>query len=138
MTRIALIDVPPLLADGLRAGLADHAVITVERDVLDEGISSELADAELIIQGLPEAGTELERIDRATRGTWNVLTTDGVRRCLQLSTLALFDAYDPGWAVDESWLPEPSDDPRLLAAHLAELTAEETGDRDGNGDGDAT
>lgn len=125
--RIALIDVAPMLAGGLRAGLADHTMIIAERDVLGEDVSEDVAGADLVIQGLPETGTDLDRLDRATRGTWNVLTTHGVRRYLQLSTLALFDAYDPGWAVDESWLTAPTDDPGILAYYLAELTAREIG-----------
>lgn len=123
---ILLVDTPPLIEIGLRARLANHhRVSLLNGRTLHADECSAMADVDLVVHGLPEAGSPLDIIDQATRGTWNLLTTTNARGVVQLSTMRLFETYNAAWAIDEEWMTRPRDEPGILAAHLAEITARE-------------
>ncbi|HEY6738069.1 MAG TPA: NAD(P)-dependent oxidoreductase [Actinopolymorphaceae bacterium] len=124
--RVLLVDVPQPLRTALAAELGRrHEVVEFAGDVLDAEHCAARAEADVVVQGRPDIADGSARIEHATRGTWNLLTTTRAERYVQLSSLRHFAAYDPRWAVDESWAPRPTTDPADLAVHLAELTSRE-------------
>ena len=74
--------------------------------------------------GMPEG----EALDLCARGTFELLraaVSAGVPRVVLGSTLDLFEAYPPGWAVHEGWRPRPGTELRELGPYLAELVGRE-------------
>lgn len=68
----------------------------------------------------------LERIDAATRGTYNLITNvDPSSRFILISSLQLLERYPMEWLVTEHWAPRPTVDAGDLAIYLAEVTAHE-------------
>lgn len=68
-------------------------------------------------------------IDHSTRQLYDLLNAAseaGVKRCVYVSSLKLFDDYDENLTVTETWrsLP-PTDDVPLLACHLGEIVCKE-------------
>jgi nucleoside-diphosphate-sugar epimerase len=125
--RILLVDIPPALTTPLHEALAqNHLVSVFDGDVRDATACAAHADQDAVIHGEPLDGADLStQVDRATRGTWNLLTTTNAARFVQLSTMHLFDDFGTGWQIGEDWVPRPRPLPRELCAHLAELTSRE-------------
>ena len=124
--RILLCGIPDVLRDGLARNLANrHDLLSLPGDVRDRDACIERSDCDVIIHGLPEHADSLTTIDHASRGTWNLLTTTSARRYVFLSSMRMFDAYGPGWHVDERWAPRPTTDVKQLAPYLAEVASRE-------------
>lgn len=122
--RVLLVDVPVRLEQALSRALGGRHEVNRLADVRNEESCARSATCEVVVHGsCPTDG--VTAIDLATRGTWNLITTTSARRYVRLSTMRLFDAYSPLWAVDEHWMPRPTSEPDLLAHHLAELTSRE-------------
>lgn len=81
--------------------------------------------ADLVIHDVRSGGETVERLERATFGCWQLLTHAGPSRYLQLSSMAMFEAYDDGWAIDERWQPRPTFIDAEFVPYLAERTARE-------------
>ena len=124
--RILLCGIPDMLRDGLMRALANrHDLLSLPGDVCDWDACIERSDCDVIIHGLPEHADSLTTIDHASRGTWNLLTTTSARRYVFLSSMRMFDAYGPGWQIDERWAPRPTTDVTNLALYLAEVASRE-------------
>lgn len=126
MTRILLAGIPPVLHEALRAELGrEHTVLSLDGDVRDRETCERSTDCDVIVHGIPPHPDPLVMLDEAARGTWNLLTTTRATRYVLLSTMRLFDAYDPGWHITESWTPRPTPEPDVLASYLAEVASRE-------------
>jgi hypothetical protein len=69
-----------------------------------------------------------EMLDAAARGTHVLLKAvveRGIKHVVQVSTLAVMDAYADDLDVNELWRPRPAPEAAQLAPYLAELTARE-------------
>lgn len=64
-------------------------------------------------------------LDRATRGTYDLLTTGKVERFILVSSLRQLRPYPSGIAVTERFAPKPTTTLDDLIPHLAELTLRE-------------
>jgi len=104
---------------------ARHQIVTLNGDIRDRETCAAAADCDVVIHGLAHPGVETDRLDAATRGTWNVLTTTRARRVILLSSMRIFDRYDPGWHIDETWSPRPTAATDELIPYLAEAGARE-------------
>jgi nucleoside-diphosphate-sugar epimerase len=84
----------------------------------------------LVVFGYAKTGgSPTTVLDHSTRQLYNLLhsaSNAGVKRCVYVSTLALFSDYEENLTVTEKWrsLP-PSDNPALLACHLGEIVCKE-------------
>lgn len=93
-------------------------------DVLVEG-----SDA-LVVFGYSQHSNDATPVlDHSTRQLYNLLhsaSNAGVKRCIYVSSLQLFDGYEENLTVTETWrsLP-PTDNPALLACHLGEIVCKE-------------
>ncbi len=124
--RILLAGVPGSLEPALARSLsARHQVTTLDGDIRDRQTCAATADCDVVIHGLAHPGDETDRLDAATRGTWNLLTTTRARRHILLSSMRIFDRYDPGWHIDETWSPRPSTATDDFIPYLAEIGARE-------------
>ena len=65
-------------------------------------------------------------LDRATRGTYDLLTTGKATKFILVSSLRPFLAYSPGIQVDERFAPRPTTSDGDLIPYLAEITLRET------------
>lgn len=122
--RVALLGVMDPLATSLSASLAARHQVMALADSSDRDACAAAASCDVVVQGYP-TGDAVAAVDRATRGTWNVLTTTRASRFVQLSSMRVFDGYPEGWAIDEGWIPRLNPDPASLAPYLGELTARE-------------
>lgn len=124
--KVLLVDLQEPLAAAVRDALADrHEVTTFASDPRDLAACSKAASCDVLVHGLRPVGDALDAIDLAGRGTWNLLTTTAASRYVQLSTMRLFEGYDPGWHLDEQFPPLPTPEPDLLAPYLAEVASRE-------------
>jgi nucleoside-diphosphate-sugar epimerase len=74
----------------------------------------------------PEDASEVDVLDAATRGTYNLLiSANSATRFVLLSSLRSFERYPMEWRVTEQWAPRPTTAIADLAPHLAECTARE-------------
>lgn len=121
---IVLADVPVALSLPLKRALGARHRISTLTEVTDRARCQAMASCDVVIHGT-DAQDAMSAIDRATRGTWNLLTTTKARRYVYLSSMTVFDGYPTGWRIDEAWLPRPTPHPTSFAAHLAEVTARE-------------
>lgn len=72
------------------------------------------------------AATDLDRVDDATRGTYNLITTaSAATRYILISSLRLFERYPIAYRVTEQWAPHPTTNVEDLACFLAEATVRE-------------
>ena len=125
--RILLAGVPSIILNPLRLELARrHDVQTLSGDARDREQCLAAAAFDVVVHGLPGLEDPAEAIDAATRGTWNLLTTTGARRYIQLSSMRHFGDYDVRWDVHEGWAPRPTTDTDQLVPYLAEITSRET------------
>lgn len=126
--RVLLVDIPALLENPLRHALgARHQLIDLDGDSRDLETCRRAAGTNVIVHGHGDLETSDPglALDRAGRTTWNLLTMTSAGRYVQLSTMRMFDTYDPGWDLTESWQPRPTTDHRQLAPYLAERAARE-------------
>ena len=103
---------------------------TIAGDPRDREVAAEATkDQDVIVCLVPAVGdypTELDVLDAATRGTYNLITTaSAATRFILLSSLRPFERYPAEWWVTESWAPRPTTDVADLAPYLAELTVRE-------------
>src|SRR5439155_12554711 len=103
---------------------------TITGDPRDREVAAEaVRDCDVVIHLAPAVGdypTELDVLDAATRGTYNLITTaTDATRFILLSSLRPFERYPADWWVTESWAPWPTTDVADLAPYLAELTVRE-------------
>ena len=69
---------------------------------------------------------DLDRVDAATRGTYNLLTSaSAATRYILISSLRLFERYPIEFRVTEQWAPRPTTNIDDLVCHLSELTVRE-------------
>lgn len=116
-----------------RALAADHEVRILDDPRDREAAAAAVADREAVVCLVPtplDDGPEGQvALDRATRGTYNLLTTRDpaapLPRLVLVSSLAHFDRYPADSLVDEAWAPWPTTSLRTLVPYLAELTARE-------------
>ncbi|MGI8643059.1 MAG: NAD-dependent epimerase/dehydratase family protein [Thermomicrobiales bacterium] len=120
-----------LLDTRLRQALGDgHDVgglpFTELRD--RDQVQRAVEDRETVIQLVPtgyQQESDLDLLDSATRGTYNLLTTMTGGRLILVTSLRPFARYAANWRVTEQWAPRPTTDVTDLAPYLAELTARE-------------
>jgi hypothetical protein len=90
-----------------------------------------VSDAEAIVHVQPLAkveGGEALGLELASLGTFRLLHAareKGIRRVILLSSLAMFDAYNKKYIIDEMWKPLPDTHAQALAPYYAELVARE-------------
>jgi nucleoside-diphosphate-sugar epimerase len=100
--------------------LVDHEASTRR---LVRGVSA------IVHLGPPATDTdEAERIDYATRGTYNLLRAaaeEGVRRVVYLSSLGMMTGYREDFEVDEDWRPLAAPGAGALPEYLGEFTCRE-------------
>jgi len=117
------------IADALRS---DHELRMLP-DARDRVATAEaLAGCDAAIQiALPpiEVDASSDALDRATRGTYNLLTAleppAALPRLILVRSLRPFVRYPAAWAVDEQWAPRPTSDAADLVPYLTELTLRE-------------
>ncbi len=102
-----------------------------EGDPRDEAFAAAIVegvDAALHLAPLDTGGDDLDLLDRATRGTYQLAgaaARAGVGRLILGSTLALFDTLPRDWRPTEAWRPRPRPEPATLRAWLAERSLRE-------------
>ncbi|WP_053206578.1 NAD-dependent epimerase/dehydratase family protein [Jiangella muralis] len=109
--RVVLIGVGRRLSDAIGAGLP--------------GAAERHGDLTVVL-GTRDDGAAEDRIERMGRQTWSELVRLRPRRVILLSSLRVFDGYEPGWRITENWRPRPTTDPDSLAPYVAELAVVET------------
>jgi nucleoside-diphosphate-sugar epimerase len=137
-SKIVLTGGRSLLGEALAQALRDRYQVAVvpPGDLRDEAFARGVVEgAGTLIHlaplsdDLPAGAPAREVLDVATRGSYvlfNAALAAGVQRIVLGSTLALMEAYPPSWRVSEAWKPKPDvDDPRQLAAYLAEESAKQ-------------
>lgn len=95
-----------------------------------DGFQKALSDREVLVFTLPEESvlTSEARVEEATRRVYHLLqgaVAAGVKSCIVVSTLRMFEPYDADFLVDEDWQPRPLDHDYGLAEYLAEFTCRE-------------
>ena len=135
--RVLLIGDDSLLWRSARAALAarNDLVAVVQTagagchcDLLDlRAAAAATAGIDTVVQLVTTTGhPDLELIDLATRGTYNLLTTaTSAQRYVQVTSLRTFERYPPEFIVNEHWQPRPTSAAGDLASYLAEVTARE-------------
>lgn len=97
-----------------------------ERDVAAAATSGCEAIIDLRALALGGSPTELDRLDAATRGTYNLITTaSAAKRFILISSLCLFESYPIHYRVTEQWAPRPTTNIEDLVYHLSEVTVRE-------------
>ena len=79
----------------------------------------------LLVPADPRRQADLDLLDIATRGTYNLLTSMTGGRLILVTSLRPFARYPGRWRVTEQWAPKPTTAVADLAPYLAELTARE-------------
>ena len=144
--RVLVTSVGTPLCRALAESLAgEHQVRATDFQELDlppnlEFVRSDLGHdrgTDLLVQGMDAivhyGGTDpalsaSERLDRATRCTYNLLWAaahQGVPRVIFLSSLSIMGRYDEAYVVTERWRPVPTTDVGVLGYHLGEFVCRE-------------
>lgn len=114
-----------------RALAPDHAVQCHEMgDPADRACAIDAApDCDAIIHLVAVSAPDrapLERLDIATRGTYDLITAASpTARFILVGTLRIFERYPSDWWVTEHWAPRPAATIDDLAPYLAELVVRE-------------
>lgn len=123
--RFALVGVTPPLLGVLRETLSGNSeVVEIEDRLCDGSSMAEVGRCSHVVLGSP-VGDITSAVDAAGLGTWRALESLQPQVVVQLSSMKLFEPYDPAWAVIETWSTWPQDS--SLACHLAELMTREVG-----------
>ncbi|MDP6666918.1 MAG: hypothetical protein QF357_05915, partial [Dehalococcoidia bacterium] len=76
-----------------------------------------------------QTGSATDLIDYHTRRMYNLVqaaSDAGVSRCVNISTLRLYEGHEENLVVTERWRTDPpADDVELLGAHLTEIVCKE-------------
>lgn len=97
-----------------------------DREVAAAGTSGCDAIIDLRALASGDGVADLDRLDAATRGTYNLITTaPAAVRYLLISSLRLFERYPIDCRVTEQWAPRPTTAIGDLVCHLAESTVRE-------------
>ena len=134
--RIALSGAGGRLGRALTAALAgEHEIVPVEGDLREAAVCrAAVAGCGAVVhlaahpEGWPDGLREGELLDTCAQGTFELMraaVAARVPRVVLASTLEMFEAYPPGWAVHEGWRPRPSTDLRELGPYVAELSVRE-------------
>jgi len=108
----------------------DVRILPDPRDRVATGETLAGCDAAIHLS-LPPDGDDpaSDALDRATRGTYTLLTAldppAALPRLILVSSLRPFARYAADWAVDEQWAPRPTTAASDLIPYLAELTLRE-------------
>jgi|SRR5579871_3697832 len=120
------------LVDEVFVGEAPPGVEQRTGDLRDrEFVNSALVGIDTVVHLapiVPSNLSDLETLDRATRGSYVLVTAAleaGIGRFILGSTLDLFDRLPAAWQVTEYWRPRPEPLIGHLAPWLAELSARE-------------
>lgn len=110
-----------------RAGAGPPTIVGDPRDRDLAAVATADRDAVICLGPLASADAEpLDRLDAATRGIYNLITTaTTASRFILISTLRLFERYPMEWRVTEQWAPRPTTEVSDLAPFLAEATVRE-------------
>lgn len=110
---------------------APQTVSSREVDVDNrEELQRLLSGGEVLVMSLPEANVlpAAMRVEEATRRTYQLLqaaVAAGLKACLFVSTLTMFERYDEDFLVDEDWQPQAFDQEHGLAEYLGEFVCRE-------------
>ncbi len=139
----------PFGADLIARLAADHAVTVLDPEPVElagvtvadpgdwsqERLGEVLAEQEAVIHAalhdprpLRDLPPDHALLDLGSRLSYNLVLAAhkaGVRRCILVTSLELFAAYDPDLILTEAFRPLPSTDPRHLAFHLVEALVTE-------------
>jgi nucleoside-diphosphate-sugar epimerase len=128
--RVLITDGGGLLGRRLVEALArEHAVTVLDGDPRDRETAARATEGvDAIVCALPsiEGGDPLPALDRASRGTYNLITTaTSAGRFVLLSSLRPFERYPLDHRVTEYWAPRPTTDPADLVPFAAEAVVRE-------------
>ena len=106
------------------------AAPTFVGDPRDNDLASRAAagcEAVIHLAPLPaHQSSDLELIDSATRGTYNLATNAETGcRFILINSMSVFEHYPMEYRINEYWAPHPTTDPGDLASYLAEITLRE-------------
>src|SRR5438093_534789 len=123
--RVLITDGGGLLGRRLVEALArEHAVTVLDGDPRDRETAARATEGvDAIVCALPSihGGDPLPALDRASRGTYNLITTaTSAGRFVLLSSLRPFERYPLDHRVTEYWAPRPTTDPTDLVPFTAE------------------
>lgn len=108
------------------SGPADHLGDPRDRDVAVAATSGCEAIIDLRAIGDADDLSDLDRIDAATRGTYNLITSaSAATRYILISSLGIFERYPMDFRVTEQWAPQPTTSIDDLACYLSEATVRE-------------
>jgi uronate dehydrogenase len=71
---------------------------------------------------------EQQELDFTTRGAYYLMraaVSEGIKRVIYKSSLAVFDSCPEDWIVTETWLPRPKAEAKSMAKYLGELVCRE-------------
>lgn len=105
----------------------DNSLTTVT-DPRDHVAVAAAAACDVIVHVVPPLAPgddDLDALDRATRGTYDLLLATSASRLVLVTSLRPFERYPAEAFVTELWAPRPSTDAADLVPYLAELTARE-------------
>jgi hypothetical protein len=130
MSRRILITAPgSLLGQALARALApEHSVITIPDEILGDRdrLTTSAGQVDTIIHLVDEIrGDPDGALDRATRGTYDLLTVTTPDRFILVSSLRPLLGYSPDLAVSELFAPRPTTNYDDLIPYLAEITLRE-------------
>jgi nucleoside-diphosphate-sugar epimerase len=118
---LRLTDLPANASGDITANELGHEA---ETDDLLAGI-----DAVVNIGYQGQSGSNTHLMDYQTRCMYNLLqaaSDAGVARCVNISTLRLYENHEENLVVTEKWRTDPSaEDIELLTAHLTEIVCKE-------------
>ena len=128
--RVLLTDGSSLLGRRLAESLgSEHDLTVLDGDPRDRATAGgATAGVDAVVCALPSVDPHdtLAALDRASRGTYNLITTaTAANRFVLLSSLGQFERYPLDHRVTENWAPRPTTDPSDLVPFLAEAVLRE-------------
>jgi nucleoside-diphosphate-sugar epimerase len=128
--RLLLIDDSTRLGVALAEALPKRpdSSLTIVADPRDPAAVAAAASTDVIVLVVPPltpCDDDLDALDRATRGLYDLLLATTASRLVLVTSLRPFERYPVEWFVTEQWAPRPTTDAADLVPYLAELTARE-------------